>query len=198
MSCLERLLVRRGSSRASSVISTGLRSALAERARRARPGGWSRRHRDRAGAADAARRARRERGRRTHHEPGRCRDCHDLGCSTAHPFTAPAVRPRTSCFWKNDSRITSGSAAITAPANVTLTWSMLVARSCLQPDLDGTEPVVLGHEQRPQVLVPGDEEREHGQRGHRRAGERHGDPRQEAPVAVAVERGRVLQVARDR
>ncbi len=114
-----------------------------------------------------------------------------------HPFTAPAVRPRTSCFWKNRSRITSGSAAITTPANVTFTWSMLVAAQLLQTDLDGAVAIVLGHQEWPQVLVPCAEEGEHAQRRHRRAGERHRDPGHEAPVAVAVERGRVLQVLRD-
>ena len=38
-----------------------------------------------------------------------------------HPFTAPAVSPRTRCFWKTISRTKIGSAARIVPANVTLT-----------------------------------------------------------------------------
>ena len=82
-----------------------------------------------------------------------------------------------------------------APANVTLIWSMLVRAELLEPDLHRAELVVLGDEQRPQVLVPRREEREHGERGDRGPGERHRDPRQEPPVPVAVERGGVPQVA---
>ena len=83
------------------------------------------------------------------------------GAIMAHPLTAPAVRPRTSCFWKARSRITSGSTAMIAPGEGDVHLVDGEALELLEPDLHGAVLVVLGDEQRPEVLVPRGEEGEH-------------------------------------
>ena len=117
-----------------------------------------------------------------------------------HPayFTAPAVRLRTSCFWKTRSRMTRGTKAMTAPASDTGICDTWVPEQLLEPDLHRVERRrPAGRDQRPQVLVPGPEEGEDAQGGQRGAGQRHGHPGHEAQVPVAVELGRLLEVARD-
>src|SRR5271166_592945 len=54
------------------------------------------------------------------------------GWAGAH-FTAPAVRLRTSCFWKITRMTTRGTNAITAPARATLIWSACWPTSCFSP-----------------------------------------------------------------
>ena len=88
---------------------------------------------------------------------------------------------------------------MTAPASDDRDLRDLVCpSSCLRPICTVLSGVVAaGRHQRPQVLVPGGEEREHAEGGQRGPGQRHGDPGHEAQVAVAVELGRLLEVARD-
>ncbi len=69
----------------------------------------------------------RARGDRPDEQARREHRCHERR-PPAHPFTAPAVRPRTRCFWKKSSRMNSGRAASTVPAKVTLIWSIWVPR----------------------------------------------------------------------
>src|SRR2546421_341043 len=64
----------------------------------------------------------------------------------------------------------------------------------LEPDLHSPEAVVLGHQQRPQVLVPRRQERKDRERGERRAHQRDGNGRQGAQMAIAIELGRVVEV----
>src|ERR1019366_8784690 len=48
-------------------------------------------------------------------------------------LTAPAVRLRTSCFWKMRSRMTRGTNAMTAPARAMGMFWAEVPTSCLSP-----------------------------------------------------------------
>src|ERR1039458_5190048 len=59
----------------------------------------------------------------------------------------------------------------------------LAAAQDLEPDLDGAVLVVLGDDQRPQVLVERGEEREQAEGGDRRPGQGDGDAGHEAEVS---------------
>ena len=51
----------------------------------------------------------------------------------AHPFTAPAVRPRMSWRWNTIRTITIGTAAMTVPAMMSVSWSGLALDSDRRP-----------------------------------------------------------------
>ena len=112
------------------------------------------------------------------------------------PLHGPGGEAAHQLLLEDQEQDHQGKKAMTAPASDTGIWT-LGAEQLLQPDLHGVERRgPPGRHQRPQVLVPGGQEGEHAERGERGAGQRHGHPGHEAPVAVAVEQGRLLQVAR--
>ena len=103
------------------------------------------------------------------------------------PLTAPAVRPRMSWRCRKMSRTRTGSAAMIAAAKPTLFWSTVLAESDLRPIWIVSHAPLGDDGAGPDVLVPGGEERDHGERGDDRPGHRDGDPPQEREVAEAVE-----------
>ncbi len=94
--------------------------------------------------------------------------------------------------------MTRGTKAMTAPASDTGICDTWVPMSCLSPIctvLSGVVPPVETSGHRYWFQAP--EEGEDAQGGQRGAGQRHGHPGHEAQVPVAVELGRLLEVAGD-
>ena len=99
-----------------------------------------------------------------------------------HPFTAPAVSPRTSCFSKRTSSTNRGRKASTIPTKATLKLFSWLWRGT-HPDLQGPQPVILGDDQRPEVLVESPEEAEESQGGNRRPARRGTRQTEECPMS---------------
>jgi hypothetical protein len=114
--------------------------------------------------------------------------------STLYPFTV-AVRPDQLAF-EDHEQDEDRHGGEDRTGHDEIEGDHVRRRELFEPYLHRPVAVLVGDEQRPQVLVPRGEEGEHGERGDLRPGERHRDARQEAPVAVAVHDGGVAQVAR--
>ena len=91
-----------------------------------------------------------------------------------------------------------GSAARIVPANVTVNGRSSVRRAAAVRPARCARCRPCVDEQRPEVLVPRGQEREHRRARRSRARERDDDPPEEAPVAVPVEAGRFLEILRQR
>ena len=91
-----------------------------------------------------------------------------------HPFTAPAVSPRTRWRWNTIRTSAMGRAAMRVPAITRLSSSTLAELRLLRPTWIGADGGLVGDQQGPEVLVPGVEEAEDGQAGDGRTGQRDG------------------------
>ena len=114
-----------------------------------------------------------------------------------HPFTAPAVSPRTRWRWNSDQDHGDRDGGDHGSGHHQVELVDVGRREALEPDLH--RPVlrssVTSRGQRYWFQASRNEKTV--RRGDGRPGQRHGDVPQEAPVAVAVEGGGVPEVLRD-
>ena len=120
-----------------------------------------------------------------------------IGAGSIQPFTAPAVRPRTSWRWKTISPIMIGRAAMIVPAMMRLSWSICDWRSDASPiwTVRWLASVVTRWGHRYWFQAARNENRPRAPMAGRASG--HGDLPHEPQVADAVEGGRLPQVLGD-